>query len=238
MKRFEIVENESIITLICQKKYLNSAKEEIKKQRTHILNYIEEHREFKTSLLPFKANNNATRIINKMINASIKYNVGPMASVAGAIAEMTVLRLIDEGANEVILDNGGDMALFLKKPTNIGLYTGNSNIQGYGFYINTTGKLIGICTSSGKIGHSKSFGISYTTTVFSDSPTDADAAATRIGNDIKYDDSERLSVVLEHGKNYDNVSGIVAVTKNHIGSIGNIPKLIKTKNCFSKITRG
>lgn len=238
MNKYNIEEEETIITLLCKKKYLKTAKYEISKQRETILNYINKNPDFKTTFSPYIFDKKAPLIIKKMINASVKYRVGPMAAIAGAIAEMTVLKMIKDGAEEVILDNGGDMALFLKSPVNIGLYTGNSNIQGYGFKINTTGKLIGICTSSGKLGHSKSFGISYTTTVFSDSPTDADGAATSIGNEIKFDNSDSISKILKKSIDFTDISGIVTVTKNHLGSIGDIPEIIKTDNCFSKITRG
>jgi len=237
MERFQIREEESIISLICNKTYLKTAKMELKKQRNHIKNYIAENPLFKTSLRSSCLDNNAPLIIKKMINASIDYDVGPMAAVAGAISEMIILKLIKSGADEVIIDNGGDIALFLQHPCQIGLYAGNSNINGYGFRIETTDKLLGICTSSGKIGHSRSFGISYSTTVFSDSPSGADGAATKIGNLIKKDDKENIKDILETSIQ-DGISGIVVTTKNYFGKIGVVPEIIKTDNCFSLITRG
>jgi ApbE superfamily uncharacterized protein (UPF0280 family) len=38
-------------------------------------------------------------------------SVGPMAAVAGAVAEFVCKGLIDEGYNEVIVENGGDIYL-------------------------------------------------------------------------------------------------------------------------------
>jgi ApbE superfamily uncharacterized protein (UPF0280 family) len=240
MKKYHIEEGESIITLLCNKKmFFKIAVEELRVQRDIISTYISKYPIFNTSLKPLDFDNDAPVIVKKMFEASNMFNVGPMASVAGAISESIALKLIEFGADEIIVDNGGDIAMFLKSPRIMGLYTGNSNISGYGFNIDTVGKLLGVCTSSGKMGHSKSFGISYTTTVFSDSPTIADSAATRIGNNIKDDNPDSIQTVLENENNIGNkISGIVAITKNYLGKIGNIPEIIKTNNNFSLITRG
>jgi len=238
MKKYHIEEGESIITLLCNKKmFFKITVEELRKQRDIISTYISKYPVFNTSLEPLCFDDDAPVTVKKMFEASKMFNVGPMASVAGAISEAIVLKLIESGAEEVIVDNGGDIAMFLKNPLNMGLYTGNSNISGYGFKIDTVGKLLGVCTSSGKMGHSKSFGISYTTTVFSDSPAIADSAATRIGNNIREDNSDSIQSVLEKSL-IDGILGVVAVTKNYLGKIGNIPEIIKTNNSFSLITRG
>jgi len=237
IEKFYIREEESIISIICNKEFLAVAKNELIEQRNHIKNYISKESSFKTTFNPFKINHEAPLIIRKMIRVSKTLNIGPMAVVAGAISEMIAKKLMKSGAEEFIIDNGGDIAMCLKKPFNIGLYTGNSNINGYGFRIKHINKLIGICTSSGMVGHSKSFGISYATTVFSNSPSFADGAATKIGNEIKKDHPDCISSVLE--ANIQNkISGIVVTTKNFFGKIGNIPEIIKIDNCFSSISRG
>jgi ApbE superfamily uncharacterized protein (UPF0280 family) len=43
---------------------------------------------------------------------------------------------------------------------------------------------VGVCTSSGTVGHSLSLGSADSVTVLADSAVVADAAATRIGNDV------------------------------------------------------
>ncbi len=47
-----------------------------------------------------------------------------MASIAGAIAEQAVVDMMDHGAEQAVVDNGGDIALLLRSPINVALYCG------------------------------------------------------------------------------------------------------------------
>jgi hypothetical protein len=107
--------------------------------------------------------------------------VGPMASVAGTIAELALEAMIENGAEYGIVENGGDIAIFTDEDVRVGLYTGKS--EGLCMIVPPT--KIGICTSSGTLGHSISFGGADAATVISKSVAVADAGATLLGNSVR-----------------------------------------------------
>ena len=65
----------------------------IKKYRKILLNYIEKNPSFLKSFAPIPNDENADKIINKMISASALSNTGPMSTVAGAFADFSVKTL-------------------------------------------------------------------------------------------------------------------------------------------------
>jgi len=111
-----------------------------------------------------------------------------MAAVAGSIAQLSMGYLINEGAKMTIIDNGGDVALKTNKDVIIGIYAGDSSLSGQiGFKIKPKKTPMGVCTSSGTVGHSISFGRSDSVTVFADEASVADALATSIANEVMGD---------------------------------------------------
>ena len=86
------------------------------KYRKKIETYIQKHPFFKTSMRPIDMDNNAPDIIKTMIESALKTNVGPMASVAGAIAEYVGMELLLY-SSEIIVENGGDVCSSLSSAT-------------------------------------------------------------------------------------------------------------------------
>jgi len=159
-----------------------------------------------------------------------------MASVAGVIAQYAVERAVSAGANFIVVDNGGDIAMFLDRPLNIGLFTYSNrlcfSIEKEGYYA--------VCTSSGTIGHSISFGFADAVTIFARDACIADAFATALGNEIKEDfGKEEIESVLKDfwKRSKDYVEGAVVVKGDIIGFVGNIPKMVKAEISPDLITR-
>ncbi|MCD4742003.1 MAG: UPF0280 family protein, partial [Desulfobacteraceae bacterium] len=158
------------------------------KCRNYIEKYIEQHPDFATSLIPIKVMRIAPQIINDMINAAKATKVGPMAAVAGAVAEYAGNALLEK-SNEVIVENGGDIFIKSESETLFAIYADKSPLSmKTGILIEKREKPYALCTSSGTIGHSKSYGKADAVTIFSDSAPLADAAATSLGNLIKKPD--------------------------------------------------
>lgn len=99
-------------------KDLNNAENELKSIRTILKNHIKNEPNFFKSLIPLKTNESDHPIIKKMKKASNIANVGPMASVAGAISE-TVGKYLSKYNEEVIIENGGDIYINAKEDKNI-----------------------------------------------------------------------------------------------------------------------
>lgn len=153
--------------------------------RARIEEYIRIHPEFRTSLMPVPEDNLSPDIIQDMLRASRAAGVGPMASVAGAIAEHVGKALLKISHN-VVVENGGDIFLNVKEDTAIGIFAGDSPLsEKIVLKIAANESPLGVCTSSGTVGHSLSFGFADAVCIKSQSTALADAVATSVGNLIK-----------------------------------------------------
>ena len=228
---------ETIVTIIAEnKKYIEVAKKEIQKRRNEIEQYIRKDEFFKVTLKPYIHSKKDPEIIKKMCNSANKVLVGPMATVAGTIAEYAVKAMVSKGAKFAIVDNGGDIALYSNRLVNIGIYTGKQKTAGLAFQILPNNEIIGICTSSGNIGHSLSFGNTDSATVFSNNLSVADAAATALGNLVNSGcDIESAFKILEDIK---EIFGAIIIIGKKIGFWGDIPKIVPANVSYDLITRG
>ncbi len=150
--------------------------------RAELERYIADHPLFLETLEPLRVSHDAPQIVRDMAEAARRVGVGPMAAVAGGIAEFVGRGLLPFSP-EVIVENGGDIFLKITKRRVAGIYAGESAFTGkIGFEIQPEDTPLGICTSSGTVGHSLSFGTADAAIAFSPSAALADAAATAIGN--------------------------------------------------------
>jgi hypothetical protein len=153
-----------------------------------------------------------------MIEAGRSAGVGPMAAVAGAICEMIAADLDDE-ALELIIENGGDCLVKSSIDRTIGIYAGeDDDPPSIGVLVRSEEMPIGVCTSSGKIGHSLSFGDSAAATVIARSCALADAAATAVGNRVR--GREGISSGLETARSIPGVVGAVVIRNGQMGAWG------------------
>ena len=184
--------------------------------------YMAGRPEFLTSLEPVSPDELAPAVVREMIRASSLAGVGPMAAVAGAIAAFVGGDLLRESRN-VIVENGGDIFLRIDRgDTVVGLYAGPSSplSERVALKIRAEDTPAGICTSSGTIGHSISFGKADAVCVVAPSAALADAAATAVCNRIgrKAD----IPAALEWGGVIPGVRGIVVIFGDRLGAWGDV----------------
>lgn len=238
--RFHYRCKQTIVTiLVDDERYYNIAVKAILEAREQIEFHIREDPFFLTSLEPYKSYSN--EITKRMTKASVAANVGPMAAVAGTIAQYSVERMVENGASYAIVDNGGDIAAYTDRETILGIYGGSETDINIGFMLKPARRIQALCTSSGKIGHSISFGEANVASVYGFDASMADAFATALGNEIKEGQSkEEFTQVTrnfwEKAKKFNE--GIFAIKGEMIGFAGNIPELRKTKVDPELITRG
>jgi ApbE superfamily uncharacterized protein (UPF0280 family) len=190
------------------------------KYRRILEEYIESQPQFLTSLEPVAVENSAPQIVTVMAEAARKTGVGPMAAVAGAIAEAVGSRLLDFSP-EVIVENGGDIYLKSLSKRLIGIYAGKSPLTGrVGLEINGEDTPLGICTSSGTVGHSLSYGKADAVIVLAPSTALADAAATAIGNRILK--PEDIPGGIEFARNIGGLKGVVIILGEQVGVWGEV----------------
>jgi ApbE superfamily uncharacterized protein (UPF0280 family) len=89
-----------------------------------------------------------------------------------------------------------------------------------GVKINSEKKPAAVCTSSGTLGHSLSFGQADAVCVVADSCALADAAGTSIGNLIQSPDD--IDVAIGSGKRFGDIKGIVIIAGDKIGAWGDL----------------
>ena len=228
---FRIVENETDLLISVDKSapleaVRRAVRDSVSYHRARLKEYISRSPEFLSSLSPVDPLEGAPEIALRMIEAARRAGVGPMAAVAGAIAELVgedLLRL----CREVIVENGGDIFIKASKPRLVGLYAGGSPFTGrIAFKIDPEETPLGVCTSSGTVGHSLSFGAADSVTVFSESATLADAAATAIGNLISSPRDIERGIQL--AKSIKGVRGVAIVVGDRIGIWGDV-EIVKTE---------
>ena len=208
--------------------FAEAAEASVVESRLQIENYIAGKPLFASSLHPLEPDTTAPPLIQEMLKAGSCAGVGPMAAVAGAVAEFVGRRLLHEGAKEVIVENGGDVFLLRSSPSTIAIFAGTSPLS-YRVGIELPGERpMGVCTSSGTVGHSLSFGTADSVTVIASSTSLADAVATRLGNEVgKGRASEgNINNVLVKGRTFEGVEGIVIICDTLMGAVGNV-KLVQ-----------
>jgi ApbE superfamily uncharacterized protein (UPF0280 family) len=188
--------------------------------RYQLESYIKSHPEFLTTLKPYPEDPYAPAIVKEMILSTRDLGVGPMASVAGAIAQYVGLGLL-ESADQVIVENGGDIFLKLKRRATVSVFAGDSPLsEKIGLSIPTRLMPLGICSSSGKIGHSLSMGSADLICLLSQSTVLADGAATALGNKIRSKkDMERLP---EYAGNIDGILGGIGIMGDVMATWGDV----------------
>ncbi len=193
--------------------------------RNQLETYIEKHPEFLTSLAPLPQDTSAPPLIRDMLHAATIADIGPMAAVAGGVAEFVGRGLLKAGiTTEVMVENGGDIFLQRNKDCTVGIYAGETSpLSGtVGVQIKQETMPIGICSSSKTIGHSLSLGTSDAVTVLAKDTTLADTIATRLGNEMQDD----MNHVLNVAKTFANIIGVVVVKGQQLGAWGDI-ELVK-----------
>ncbi len=217
-----IIDKETDLQILTDKQInKDSLKERVRTCRLAIENYIIKDRIFLTSLKPLEVELNAPPIVKEMAISAKKANVGPMATVAGAVAEFLGRDLLRKGYKDVIIENGGDIFLKTTKTRKIGIYAGRSKLWNkLSLKIEPKSTPLGICTSSGTIGHSLSFGCADSVVILSKNASLADAVATATCNHINY--KQDLQKALDFARGIRGVVGVVIIIKNNLISWGNI----------------
>ncbi len=198
----------------------DKALDSVLKHRESLESYIGHHPLFLTTLQPYQAEAEAPAIIKEMARASQLAGVGPMAAVAGAIAQ-AVGRDLLAFSPEVIVENGGDIFLKASRKRLVGIYAGQSSFtQKVALEIAPRETPLGICTSSGTVGHSLSLGSADAVIVLSPSTALADATATALCNIVKAADD--IPQAIGKAQNIEGLRGVVIIVAGKMGVWGKV----------------
>jgi len=239
-------EKQSDITIISDsKKAILNAKKSLIRHRRDLENYTAKDKHFLNSFTPIKVKTDL-KIINIMVKAADMCDVGPMAAVAGALADL-MLESMKTGANDgpsdfkppkiALVENGGEIAIDSKKAITIALYAGDNELNlNLGFLIKEHDCPLGIGTSSATVGHAISLGQADAVTIFAKNAALADAAATKICNLVKGSNIERsIKKGLDAVDDIEDLIGAFISRENKVGQTGKIPQLVKIEGDKNKI---
>jgi len=215
---------EAVFRICCER--FETVTEEIVRQRQTLEDYITRHSEFRTALEPLELHAEAPLVARRMARAARLVGVGPMAAVAGAMAQCAAEAALRAGAREVIVENGGDIYLQVTDSVTIGLHTGTPKVgDRLAFALQAHETPISICSSSGKMGHSMSLGQCDLATVVAQDAALADAAATAAANLVRTVDD--VNPALERIAGLEGIAGVLIVKDDRIGLAGRLPSLVR-----------
>ncbi|MBY9016145.1 MAG: UPF0280 family protein [Candidatus Lokiarchaeota archaeon] len=243
--KHHFLEQESDVTIISESKIaIRKAKESLEYHRKILEKYLKQNNKFLTSFSSIRITTEF-EIINLMSEASVLCEVGPMAAVAGALADIMLNRMKLEDdpdylpAKIALVENGGEIAVDSEKDMKIALFAGYNELNlNIGFLIEKKNGPLGIGTSSATIGHAISLGQADAVTIFARDATLADAAATRVANLVKGVDVEKsIKNALDAAEDIEGVYGALISRENKVGQVGKLPKFFKIEGNKSLVLK-
>lgn len=220
LMNFRVAVKETDLMILAQRDLSVEGRRLIIQERQHLEAYIQHHPEFLTKLTPWPPDPYAPPLVRDMIQAATQAGVGPMAAVAGAIAARVGQALL-AFTDEVIVENGGDIFMHLHRPAMVSLFAGRSPLSHkVGLKIQPEPETWGVCTSSGTVGHSLSFGKADAACVVAADTALADACATALGNRVS--SASAIHEALDWIAGIHGLTGALVVIGEHMGAWGHI----------------
>jgi ApbE superfamily uncharacterized protein (UPF0280 family) len=217
---FEVRVKQTDLYIRSRRNLKDKALDSVLKYRGSLESYIGRRPLFLTTLEPYQVEDEAPAIVKEMARVSQLTGVGPMAAVAGAIGE-AVGRDLLAFSSEIIVENGGDIFLRISQKRLVGIYAGQSPFtKKIALEITPQETPLGICTSSGTVGHSLSLGSADAVVALSPSASLADAAATSLGNIVK--DGDDIPEAIDKAQGIEGLRGVVVIVGDKMGVWGKV----------------
>jgi len=215
---FRVTVKETDLHIQAARDLSHACRELVLEHRGYLESFITRYPEFLTTLRPWPLPGPAPAIVANMAAAARRAGVGPMAAVAGALAEC-VARGLQEQSPEVVVENGGDIFLIRQRPLVVGIYAGRSPLSmKIGMRLDPQGAPLAVCTSSGAVGHSLSRGRADAVCIVARDGALADAAATAVANRIAA--PADIPAAVSFARQIPGVAGIAAVMDTQLGLWG------------------
>lgn len=176
--------------------------------------------EYKTSLVPYLPQSPAPQIFHDMSAVCKRSEIGPMSAVAGAVAKYTALELKKKFPyKEIMVENGGDIYIDIKEDIDIAVFAGQSPLSNrVGLHIPASVSPVGVCTSSGTVGPSLSFGKADAVMIVCKDVLLADSYATAMANRVKSVDD--IESVIDYISNRSDILGALVIKDDKMAVTG------------------
>lgn len=217
---FQVVVQETDLQVHADRSLIEEVRDLVLQYRGQVEAYIQKYPEFLSTCRPWPMTGLVPEIVADMINAAGRAGVGPMAAIAGAIAEHVGKGLLHY-SDQVVVENGGDVFIKTNLPVTVGIFAGPSPLSmRIGLQLGGNQQAVAVCTSSGTVGHSFSLGKADAVCVVAEGCALADAAATSIANRIG--SPADIDAALDAGKRMAEITGIVVVVADRLGVWGQL----------------
>lgn len=198
--------------------------ESLNRHREDLKNYIRKTPSFEHSYSPVEIFE-VPEVVKRMSEASVKSGVGPMAAVAGAIADLAAEEMVKKGAKVAVIENGGEIIAFSDRALSIAVGAGTNPLSNkVGFLLEKFP--VGIATSSGRHSHAFSMGDSDTVTIFAENAGLADAAATAAANVVLGEPGNDVKAGVNTGLEIKGVFGVLAIRDELVSIGGEVPQML------------
>jgi len=143
--------------------------------------------------------------------------------------------MVDAGSRQAIVDNGGDIAMVIERPVTVGIFTGRARIRDIALVIPPQAGIVSVCTSSGTVGHSLSFGRADAAVVIAGDAFLADAAATALGNALRVRESAAMAAAMKPLLR-PGIRGMIGIMDDLLATCGDIPEIVRVPVPIEKIS--
>ncbi len=217
---------ESQCTIIADtQKGIQTAVESIRLNRLLLEEFGKLHPKFLWTLEPFPIPERPL-VARFMAEAAATAGVGPMAAVAGVLADLAVKDMISQDCKVAVVEDGGEISALSVEPIDVAFAASDDPLsRRFGFRL--TEFPAGVATSSGRFSHAISFGDAEAATIFCKEAGLADAAATAVGNVVKGERNKAIKLAIETAKSIRGVQGATVLYKGSVGTWGKIPEIIR-----------
>lgn len=178
---FQVVVEETDLWIVAARDLSAEVLAYVHNLRGALKTHIAFNPEFLKSMTPLSAPDNAHPLVKAMCKASLATGVGPMAGVAGTIAQFVAdhFRTLSP---DIIVENGGDIYMHSTRERTVGILADPAGKAGLGVKLEPGDFPISICSSSARIGHSVSLGKGDLAAAAAREGALADCAATALCN--------------------------------------------------------
>jgi len=206
---------------------IKAAKKSIISHRNALERYIARNPIFKLSIDPIDVEAGSPKVVQLMAEAGRAAGVGPMAAVAGTLAQIAVEDTVASGARNILIDNGGDIFIHGDRSYTIAIHAGRSPLSDkLALEIGAEMLPISVCTSSATVGPSLSFGEADAATIVANSGALADVAATAVCNETRGEPKQAIKAGLERARAIPNLTAALIIHGSYVGTWGDLPKLV------------
>jgi ApbE superfamily uncharacterized protein (UPF0280 family) len=225
---------ETAATIAAEREYVNHAVMAMKAARLEVERQIRRDDFFLTTLEPLDPPAGCADIVRRMCDSSRVAGVGPMATVAGAVAQAALEAMVSEGCRHGWVDNGGDIALILERAVTVEVFSQPGAKEAAALEVEPTGGILGLCTSSGRLGHSISLGDTDASVAIATDALLADALATAIGNRVT--DGNSLRTCFDDFRKTRGFEAGLVIRDGEVAMFGKVPRIVEVEHNPERVT--